>query len=48
MKKYILIAVVSLVLALSACSTTMDVECGKGTVEVDGQCVVDTLDCNAG
>jgi len=48
MKKYILIAVVSLVLALSACSTTMDVECGKGTVEVDGQCVVDTLDCNEG
>lgn len=48
MKKYILIVTVSLVLALSACTTTTDVECGKGTVKIDGQCVVDTLDCDTG
>jgi len=48
MKKYMLLVAVTLVLALSACTTTSEVNCGKGTVEIDGKCEVDTLDCNEG
>lgn len=48
MKKYILLIAVTLVLALSACTTTSEVNCGKGTIEVDGKCEVDTLECNTG
>jgi len=49
MKKYILVMVVALVLALSACTSTTDVVCGKGTVKEDGKCVVaTTVECDAG
>jgi len=48
MKKFIGLLVITLVLTLAGCIQAIEIQCGAGTIEQDGQCVRETIECNTG